>query len=124
MFSVAGASLFLVFLPLLPKQILLINFLTDLPAMALASDLVSSENLRSPRKWNNRLIRDYMIVFGLQSTLFDFLTFYTLYYIFDASPEVFRTGWFLECIITELFILMILRARKPFYREMPGNYLL
>jgi Mg2+-importing ATPase len=124
MFSVAGASLFLVFLPLLPKQILLINFLTDLPAMALASDLVQPENLKSPRKWNNRLIRDYMIVFGLQSTLFDFITFYTLYYIYDASPEVFRTGWFLECIITELFILMVLRSRKPFYSDMPGNYLL
>jgi Mg2+-importing ATPase len=124
MFSVAGASLFLVFLPLLPKQILLINFLTDLPAMALASDAVDSNALEVPRKWNNKLIRDFMIVFGLQSTFFDFLTFFVLYKIFQATPEQFQTGWFLECILTELFILMVLRTRKPFYKDKPGKYLL
>jgi Mg2+-importing ATPase len=124
MFSVAGASLFLVFLPLLPKQILLINFLTDLPAMTLASDVVEAETLKRPRSWNNKLIRDFMIVFGLQSTLFDFLTFFTLYYVFHVSTEEFRTGWFVECTITELFILIVLRTRKPFYKHAPGKYLL
>lgn len=123
MFSVAGASLLLPFLPLLPKQILLINFLTDLPAMTLASDTVEREALAKPGKWNNKLIRNFMLVFGMQSTLFDFLTFFTLYYIFGATPEKFRTGWFLECVVTELLILMVVRTTRPAYKSTPGRYL-
>jgi len=124
MFSVAASSMFLTFLPLLPKQILLINFLCDIPAMALASDDVDVISLKRPRKWNNKLIRNFMIVFGFQSTIFDFLTFFVLYYIFQSTPEEFRTGWFLESVITQLFILMVIRTSKPFFRSVPGKYLL
>lgn len=124
MFSVAGASLVLPFLPLLPKQILLINFLTDLPAMTLPSDTVETEALAKPGNWDNKLIRNFMLVFGIQSTLFDFLTFFTLYYIFHATPEKFRTGWFLECVVTELLILMVVRTARPFYKSTPGRYLI
>ena len=70
------------------------------------------------------MIRNFMIVFGLQSTLFDFLTFFILYYVFHSTHEEFRTGWFLECIGTELVILMSVRTRKAFYKDIPGRYLL
>lgn len=123
MFSVAGASLFLPFLPLLPKQILLINFISDLPAMALTSDAVEKENLHIPQKWNSTLIRNFMIVFGLQSTVFDFLTFYMLYILFKADISEFRTGWFIECVMTELMILLIIRSGRPFLKSRPGKYL-
>ena len=123
MFSVTGASIFLPFLPLLPKQILLINFLSDLPAMALASDAVDKEDLQSPQKWSNTLIRNFMIVFGLQSAVFDFLTFYMLYYLFKADVNQFRTGWFIECVMTELFILLIIRTKRPILKSHPEKYL-
>lgn len=92
MFSVAGTSLFLPFLPLLPKQILLLNFLTDLPAMAIASDRVDSEQLSKPKKWDSNLIRKFMIVFGIESSLFDFLTFGFLLWFFHSSSSLNDAG--------------------------------
>jgi Mg2+-importing ATPase len=124
MFSVAVSSVFLSFLPLLPKQILLINLLSDLPAMALTSDSVDSETLRSPQKWNNRTIRNFMIVFGLQSAFFDFLTFFLLFQVFRANTNEFRTGWFIECVLTELLTLVVIRTKMPFYKNPPGKYVL
>ncbi|HEX8040708.1 MAG TPA: magnesium-translocating P-type ATPase [Chryseosolibacter sp.] len=124
MFSVAGASLFLPFLPLLPKQILLLNLLTDLPAMAIASDRVDSEQLSRPRTWDSKLIRKFMIVFGIESSLFDFLTFGILVWFFQASPSLFQTGWFLESAFTEVFILLIVRTQRPFAKSRPGDYLM
>src|SRR4029079_5101820 len=93
MFSMAGASLFLSFLPLLPKQILLINLLTDLPEMTIATDSVDSEMVSQPRRWDIHFIRRFMIVFGLISSVFDYLTFGTLIWL-GATTEQFRTGWF------------------------------
>jgi Mg2+-importing ATPase len=124
MFSVAGASLFLPFLPMLPKQILLTNLVTDLPFLTIASDHVDEEQLRLPGRWNLRLIRNFMIVFGLHSSLFDFITFYVLYSFFHLSGSAFQTGWFLESAITELLILFIIRTRKSFLKSRPGKLLL
>jgi Mg2+-importing ATPase len=124
MFSVAGASLFLPFLPMLPKQILLTNLITDLPFLTIASDHVDDEQLVRPGKWDLKMIRNFMIVFGLHSSVFDFITFYVLYFYFRLSGSSFQTGWFLESAITELLILFIIRTRKSFIKSKPGKWLL
>ncbi len=124
MFSMAGASLFLKFLPLLAPQILLNNFLSDIPPITIASDNVDHEMTDKPYRWNTRFIRNYMILFGLVSSVFDFLTFGTLLLIFHASPEEFRTGWFIESLLTELVIALVVRTRHVFFRSRPGKLLL
>jgi Mg2+-importing ATPase len=123
MFSMAGAALFLPFLPLLPKQILLNNFLTDFPAMAIPTDDVDQELIQKPRTWDVKIIRDFMITFGIISSLFDFLTFAVLFYVFRATTEQFRTGWFVESVMTEVLIIVVLRTWKPFYKSLPGRTL-
>lgn len=123
MFSMAGASLFLPFLPLLAKQILLNNFLSDFPAIAIASDNVDREYIQTPHRWDVKFIRDFMIVFGLVSSMFDFLTFGLLLWIIHSTPEQFRTGWFIESLLTELLVALIVRTRYPFYQSKPGHWL-
>jgi Mg2+-importing ATPase len=117
MFSMAGASLFLPFLPLLPMQILLTNFLTDFPAITIAGDLVDQEQLECPRRWDIRHIRNFMVVFGSVSSLFDYLTFGLLLLILKANTDQFRTGWFLESVMTELLIMLVIRTRMPFLKS-------
>jgi Mg2+-importing ATPase len=124
MFSMAGASMLLSFLPLLAPQILLNNFLSDIPAVTIASDNVDPEMVVIPRRWNTKFIRDYMVLFGLVSSIFDFLTFGTLLFLFHASPDEFRTGWFIESLITELVIALVVRTRHLFLRSRPGKLLL
>lgn len=124
MISMAVASLFLPFLPLLPIQILLNNFLSDLPAFAIASDKVDPELIEKPRRWDISSIKRFMVIFGLQSSLFDFATFALLIYVFGASPEEFRTGWFAESLLTEILILLVIRTRRSFFRSLPSGYLL
>lgn len=124
MISMAIASLLLPFLPLLPVQILLNNFLSDLPAIAIASDNVDKELVTKSRKWDIKYIRRFMIIFGLQSSFFDFITFGVLYYYFHASPETFRTGWFMESLLSEILILLVLRTRHLFFKSKPSKYLL
>lgn len=124
MFSMAGAALFLPFLPLLPKQILLNNFLTDFPAMAISTDSVDPELVEKPRPWDITFIRNFMIVFGIVSSIFDFLTFAALVFILRATPEEFRTGWFVESVMTEVLIIIVMRTWKPFYKSMPSRPLL
>ena len=124
MFSMAGAALFLPFLPLLPKQILLNNFLTDFPAMAISTDRVDPEDIARPRRWNIGVIREFMIAFGLVSSIFDFLTFATLVFIIRATPETFRTGWFVESVMTEVFIILVMRTWKPLYKSLPSRPLM
>jgi Mg2+-importing ATPase len=124
MFSMAVASVFLPFLPLLASQILLNNFLSDIPATAIAGDRVDKEWVARPHRWDTLFIRDYMVQFGLLSSVFDLLTFGTLLWIFKAAPEEFRTGWFIESLLTELVIALVVRTRRPFYRSRPGNLLL
>jgi Mg2+-importing ATPase len=123
MFSMAGASLLVSFLPLLPKQILLINVLTDLPAMAIATDRLDGELVERPRRWDNRAIRNFMIAFGLVSSLFDYLTFGTLLAL-HARVDAFRTAWFVESVLSELFILLVIRTRRAFFRSRVGTALL
>jgi len=123
MFSMAGLSLFLPFLPLLPKQILLNNFLSDFPAMTIATDSVDPEMVDRPRRWNVTFIRNFMIVFGLISSAFDFITFGVLLLVLHASVGDFRTGWFIESLFTELFILLVVRTRRSFFKSKPGRWL-
>jgi len=123
MFSMAAASILLPFLPLLPAQILLINFLTDLPALSIASDNVDEELLQKPRKWDVKLIRRFMVVFGLESSVFDFITFGALLWVFNSSVETFRTGWFVESVISEILILLVIRTHKTFITSRPGKAL-
>ena len=123
MFSMAGASLFLPFLPLLPKQILLNNFLSDLPALTIATDAVDPEQVERPRRWDPRFIRRFMIAFGLVSSCFDYLTFGALLWLLRAGEAQFQTGWFLESLMTELFIVMVIRTHRPFFRSRPGGIL-
>lgn len=119
--SMAAFSLFLPFLPLLPKQILASNFICDLPAMAIPTDNVEDEWVALPKKWNLKFIKKFMIRFGLLSSVFDFLTFGILIYILKSNPEHFRSGWFLVAILTQFSALMILRSKKPFYKSKPSN---
>lgn len=124
MFSMAGASIFLPFLPLLPKQILLINFLTDFPAITIASDAVDEETLQKPQSWDIKFIRDFMFVFGFISSAFDYFTFAVLLLVFKVQQEVFQSSWFTISILTELFILMVMRTKKPFYKSKPAPVML
>lgn len=123
MFSMAGASLFLSFLPLLPKQILLTNLLTDIPEMTIATDRVDPELIDRPRRWDIAFIRKFMLTFGLVSSVFDYLTFGALLWILDASPEQFRTGWFIESVISASAIVLVIRTRRPFFSSTPGRAL-
>jgi Mg2+-importing ATPase len=123
MASMALASVALPFLPLLATQILLNNFLSDIPAMGIAGDNVDREWERTPHRWDLRLIRRSMLTFGLTSTLFDLLTFAVLLAIARGNPDLFRTGWFLESLLTELWILLVIRTYRPFYRSTPSRFL-
>ncbi len=124
MFSMAGASLFLPFLPMLPSQILLTNLLTDFPEMTIATDRVDPEFVEKPRRWDIKFIRNFMMTFGPVSSVFDFLTFGVLLFILHAQPDLFRTGWFLESVISASVIVLVIRTRRPFYQSRPGKYLL
>ncbi|KRT65235.1 MAG: magnesium-translocating P-type ATPase [Candidatus Dadabacteria bacterium CSP1-2] len=123
MFSMAGASLFLPFLPLLPKQILLTNLLTDFPEMAIATDSVDTEMTDQPRRWDIKFIRNFMLTFGAVSSVFDYLTFGVLLLILNATTDQFRTGWFMESVISASAIVLVIRTRKPFFKSKPGKYL-
>jgi len=124
MFSMAGASLIMPFLPLLPKQVMLTNLLTDLPEMTIAADNVDRELVEKPRRWDIKFIRNFMLVFGLISSIFDFLTFAVLLLVLHASPEQFRAGWFIESVISASVIVLVIRTRRFFLRSRPGKYLI
>ena len=124
MFSVAVASLLLPFLPMLPKQILLINMLTDLPELTIAQDNVDEDMIRQPRRWNIRFIRQFMMVFGPLSSFFDLLTFGVLLWVMKAGPEVFHTGWFLELVLSATLVVFVLRTRLPLGRSHPSRAML
>lgn len=123
MFSMAGASLFLSFLPLLPKQILLTNLMTDLPEMTIAGDSVDPEMVEKPRRWDIHFIRNFMATFGLVSSVFDYMTFGVLLLIFHATTDQFRTGWFIESVVSATLIILVIRTRRPFLMSRPGKYL-
>jgi P-type Mg2+ transporter len=120
MFSMAGASLFLPFLPMLPMQILLNNFLYDLSQVTIPTDNVDSTYIIKPHRWDIRLIRDFMIYIGPVSSIFDFLTFFIMLQVFHASPELFHTGWFVESLATQTLVLFIIRTVGNPLRSRPS----
>jgi len=124
MFSMAGISLFLPFLPLLPSQILLTNLLTDFPEMTIATDRVDKELVNKPRRMDIKFIRKFMLVFGLLSSVFDYLTFAALIFLLHANPAQFRTGWFMESVISASMIVLVIRTRQSILTSKPGKYLL
>lgn len=124
MISMALATPLLPFLPLAAKQILLNNFLSDLPSLAISSDKVDPERVSAPQRWNVKDIQRFMIVFGLISSVFDLLTFGVLLYIFHADQAVFQTSWFMISLLTELAVVLVLRTRKPAFRSRPSRLLL
>jgi Mg2+-importing ATPase len=124
MFSMAGASLFLPFLPLLPKQILLTNLMTDFPEMTIATDSVDNEMVEEPRRWDIKFLRRFMITFGILSSVFDYLTFGALLFFLHATPDQFRAGWFMESVISASLIVLVIRSRRPFFKSVPSKYLL
>jgi Mg2+-importing ATPase len=124
MFSMALTSLFLPFLPMLPKQILFENFLSDVPLMTVVSDNVDHELVDRPVRWNIPFIRNFMVVFGIISSAFDFITFGLLLFVVHSAPNQFQTGWFLESLLTELFVMLVMRTRRVFYQSRPGQWLM
>ena len=124
MVSMAVASVFLPFLPLLAGQVLLNNFLSDIPAIGLAGDAVDRELVERPHHWDMKFISRFMVEFGLVSSAFDILTFALLIVVFAAGVETFRTAWFVESLLTELLVALVVRTRRPFYASRPGTVLL
>ena len=124
MFSMAGISLVLPFLPLLPSQILITNLLTDFPEMTIATDRVDKELVNKPRRMSITFIRNFMLVFGLLSSVFDYLTFGALLLLLHANPAQFRTGWFMESVISASLIVLVIRTRQSILVSKPGKYLL
>jgi Mg2+-importing ATPase len=121
MFSAAGASLFLTFLPMLPSQILLNNLLYDTSQLAIPTDNVDAEQLRRPSHWDIRFIRRFMLFFGPISSLFDFATFAVMLWVFHAGPALFRSGWFVESLATQTLVIFAIRTRRiPFLRSHPS----
>jgi Mg2+-importing ATPase len=120
MISMALAALFVPFLPLVPKQILLNNFLSDIPALALPTDSVDPEILAEPLKWDIGRVRTVMLIFGLVSTLFDLATFALLLLVFHAGETEFRTSWFVMSLLTEVAVIFILRTRARAWTRRPG----
>ena len=119
-----GASLFLPFLPMLPIQILLNNLLYDISQIAIPSDDVDKEYLLKSRPWNVNYIKKFMITIGPVSSLFDFITFGVLLWIFHAPKELFQTGWFLESLCTQTLVIHIIRTGKiPFIESRPSQFL-
>jgi Mg2+-importing ATPase len=121
MFSAAGASLFLSFLPMLPSQILLNNLLYDSSQLAIPTDHVDEEQLRRPSHWDIGFIRRFMIYFGPLSSVFDFVTFGVMLWVFHAGVAEFRSGWFVESLATQTLVIFAIRTRRiPFFRSHPS----
>jgi Mg2+-importing ATPase len=125
MFSAAGASFFLSFLPMTPVKILLTNGLYDVSQLSIPSDNVDPESLVKPRHWDISFIKNYMISFGPLSSIFDYATFSVMIFIFHAKGSLFQTGWFIESIATEILVVFVIRtARTPFFLSRPSKWLL
>jgi Mg2+-importing ATPase len=120
MFSMAGASLFLPFLPMLPTQILLNNFLYDLAQVTIPTDNVDRSFIRKPRRWDISIIRKFMLYIGPISSVYDFLTFYIMLKVFHASEALFHTGWFVESLATQTLVLFVIRTAGSPFRSRPS----
>jgi len=120
MFSMAAASVFLPFLPMLPTQILLNNFLYDLAQVTIPTDKVDETFIQKPQRWNVKLIRDFMIYIGPLSSIYDFLTFFALLKIFQASEQFFHSGWFVESLATQTLVIFVIRTARNPLRSRPS----
>jgi Mg2+-importing ATPase len=120
MFSMAGASLFLPFLPMLPTQILLNNFMYDVSQLTIPTDNVDDDYLRKPQHWDISLIRNFMVFIGPISSIFDFLTFYVMLHFFHAGQVLFHTGWFVESLATQTLVLFVIRTSQNPLRSRPS----
>jgi Mg2+-importing ATPase len=120
MFSMAAASMFLPFLPMLPTQILLNNFLYDLAQVTIPTDNVDPAFTQSPQRWNVGIIRNFMLLIGPISSLFDFLTFFVLLRVLNASEDLFHTGWFVESLATQTLVLFVIRTAGRPWRNRPS----
>ena len=120
MFSMAAAMLFLPFLPMLPTQILLNNFLYDLAQVTIPSDAVDETFIRKPQRWNIKLIRDFMLYIGPLSSIYDFVTFFVLLKVFHASEQFFHTGWFVESLATQTLVIFVIRTAGNPFRSRPS----
>ena len=123
MFSMAGGTLFLPFLPMLPIQILLNNFLYDLSEIAIPLDRVDEDTLARPRVWDMQFIRNFMLALGPVSSVFDFLTFFVMLKVFHANEALFHTGWFIESIATQVLVIFIIRTRGSPLASQPNVWL-
>jgi len=124
MLSMAGASLFLPFLPMLPMQILLNNLLYDLAQLTIPTDNVDGTYLQKPQHWDISLIRNFMVYIGPISSIFDFLTFYVLLRFFHTTPAQFHTGWFVESLATQTLVLFVIRTARNPLRSRPSSPLI
>lgn len=124
MFSMAAAALFLPFLPMLPTQVLLNNFLYDVTQVAIPTDRVDAGYMRNPQRWNMAFLRRFMIVIGPISSLFDFTTFWLLLVVFHAGASTFQTGWFVESLTTQTLVLFVIRTAANPFRSRPSGALL
>jgi Mg2+-importing ATPase len=122
--SMAAASLFLPFLPMLPTQILLNNLLYDVGQLTIPTDNVDEAYLEKPQRWDIRLIRNFMVFIGPISSIFDFVTFYVLLHFFHSSEAQFHTGWFVESLATQTLVLFVIRTSKNPFRSRPSNPLI
>ena len=123
MFSMMGASFLLPFFPMVSSQILFNNFLYDLSQMTIPTDTTDTESINHPLKWNMKEFSKYIVVFGLISSIFDFVTFFLLYKVFHLSGQHFQTGWFIESIATQIFVIFIIRTKRtPFWKSKPGIF--
>lgn len=124
MFSMMGASVLLPFLPMLPAQVLLNNFLYDTSQITLPTDAVDEEDIKKPTSWSFKFIRRYILILGPISSIFDFLTFGVLLYVFHFGQSQFQTGWFMESIMTQVFVIFVIRTKKiPFLQSSPTKML-
>jgi Mg2+-importing ATPase len=123
MFSMAAATLFLPFLPMLPLQILLNNLLYDVSEITLPLDNVDADDLAQPKRWDMGFIRNFMLTIGPISSLFDMLTFYLLIHLFHAQESLFRTGWFVESVASQVLVIFVIRTRRNPFRSRPNSWL-
>ena len=128
MFSLAGATLLIPFVPMLPAQVILLNFMGDIPSLAISTDNVDEEYLRKPKHWDIREIGRFMVPIGWISSIFDFATFFLMLYVTsrltDPTHGMFRAGWFIESLATEILVIYVLRTHRAFWRSRPSTILL
>jgi Mg2+-importing ATPase len=124
MFTVAIGSIFLPFIPLLPSQILLTNLVSDAPLLTISTDNLDEEGLRDPKRWKIGSIARFMVFFGLISSFFDVITISSLVYLLNSDPELFRTGWFIESTLSEIFVTFSIRTRRRFFKSRPSKLML